>query len=149
MESRRKFLKLMAWFAMSVNLLLNPCFSFVRTVYSKARKIILPKDTNRETLKSRNPRSLNTTNLEITPLKEFDTMGLIDHVVDLKKWHHFLRWRSVSSWQGPFNGYQYLRMSFLQISYFAGVKSSPSYHSQCYKSLTFPIGGRARESVEI
>jgi sulfoxide reductase catalytic subunit YedY len=87
MESRRKFLKLMAWFAMSVNLLLNPCFSFVRTVYSKARKIILPKDTNRETLKSRNPRSLNTTNLEITPLKEFDTMGLTDHVVDLKKWH--------------------------------------------------------------
>lgn len=87
MESRRKFLKLMAWFAMSVNLLLNPCFSFVRTVYSKDRKIILPKDTNRETLKSRNPRSLNTTNLEITPLKEFDTMGLTDHVVDLKKWH--------------------------------------------------------------
>ena len=87
MESRRKFLKLMAWFAMSVNLLLNPCLSFVRTVYSKTRKIILPKGTRRETLKSRNPRSLDTTNLAITPLNEFNTMGLTDHVVDLKKWH--------------------------------------------------------------
>ena len=41
MESRRKFLKLMAWFAMSVNLLLNPCLSFVRTVYSKTRIITM------------------------------------------------------------------------------------------------------------
>ena len=86
MENRRKFLKLMAWFAISVNLLLNPFLLFVRTVYSKTLKIILPKGTNRETLKSRNPRSLDTTNLEITPLKEFDTMGLTDHVMDLKKW---------------------------------------------------------------
>ncbi len=86
MKSRRKFLKLMAWFTMSINLLLNPCLSFVRTVYSKTRKIILPKGTKRETLKSRNPRLLDTTNLEITPLTKFDTMGLTDHVVDLKKW---------------------------------------------------------------
>lgn len=86
MKSRRKFLKLMAWFTMSINLLLNPCLSFVRTVYSKTRKIILPKGTKRETLKSSNPRLLDTTNLEITPLTKFDTMGLTDHVVDLKKW---------------------------------------------------------------
>ena len=86
MENRRRFLKLMAWLGLSVNLLLNPFLSFVRTVHSKIQKTILPKGTNRETLISKNPNSLDTTNLEITPLKEFYTMGLTDHVVDLKKW---------------------------------------------------------------
>ena len=86
MENRRKFLKLMAWVAMSINLLLNPFLIFVRSAYSKTIKIILPKGTDRETLKSKNPRSLDTSNLEITPLQEFNTMGLTDHVVNLKKW---------------------------------------------------------------
>jgi sulfoxide reductase catalytic subunit YedY len=71
---------------MSFNLLLNPFFSLVRTVQSKTRKILLPIGTARESLKSKNPRDLDTSNLELTPLNEFRTMGLTDHVVDREKW---------------------------------------------------------------
>lgn len=86
MKSRRKFLQLLAWFTMSINLVLNPCLSFVRMVYAKTRKILLPKGTKMNTLVSRNPRLLDTRNLEITPLEEFDTMGITDHEADLTKW---------------------------------------------------------------
>ncbi len=86
MENRRKFIKLMAWFTFSANLLLNPLLSLVRNAHSGIQKIILPKGTDRESLKSKHPKSLDTTNLEITPLKEFHTMGLTDHVVNLKTW---------------------------------------------------------------
>ena len=92
MEKRRKFLKVAAGFVMGLSLPLNPFFSLVQTVYAKARKIILPRDTDRETLKSRNPRELDTRNLEITPLEEFDTMGLTDHQVDRTSWHLKITW---------------------------------------------------------
>ena len=71
MENRRKFLRLLAWFAVSFNFLGNPFFSFVRTVQAKIRKIILPKDTPMETLKSKNPRSLDTTNKDVLSNKVF------------------------------------------------------------------------------
>lgn len=86
MEKRRHFIKQMTWLAVSANLLLNPFFSLVQTVYSQTRKIILPKGTDRKTLKSRNPGSLDTTNLEITPSAEFNTMGQTDYEVDIKSW---------------------------------------------------------------
>jgi sulfoxide reductase catalytic subunit YedY len=38
------------------------------------------------TLRSDNPASLDARNLEVLPLKDFQTMGLTDHEVDLKSW---------------------------------------------------------------
>ena len=86
MEKRRKFLKFMLGFVMSINFLLNPLLGWMRTLYAKTKKIILPKDTERESLKEYNPRSIDTSNLELTPLKEFDIMGTSDYEVDLKRW---------------------------------------------------------------
>jgi sulfoxide reductase catalytic subunit YedY len=37
-------------------------------------------------LRSDNPASLDARNLEVLPLKDFQTMGLTDHEVDLKSW---------------------------------------------------------------
>ena len=37
-------------------------------------------------LVGKNPASLDTRDLDLTPVHEFDTMGLDDHEVDLKKW---------------------------------------------------------------
>jgi sulfoxide reductase catalytic subunit YedY len=37
-------------------------------------------------LRDKNPATLDTRNLEIIPLKNFETMGLSDHKVDLKSW---------------------------------------------------------------
>ncbi len=76
----------MTWLAVSANLLLNPFSSLVRTLYAQSRRILLPKDTDRKTLKSKNPRTLDTTNLEVTPLAEFDTMGQTDIEVDIESW---------------------------------------------------------------
>jgi sulfoxide reductase catalytic subunit YedY len=50
-------------------------------------------------LVGKNPATLDTRNLDLTPVQEFDTMGLDDHDVDLKKWqleiggqvHRFLK----------------------------------------------------------
>ena len=37
-------------------------------------------------LVGKNPATLDTRNLDLTPVQEFDTMGLDDHDVDLKNW---------------------------------------------------------------
>ena len=37
-------------------------------------------------LVGKNPATLDTRNLDLTPLQDFDTMGLDNHDVDLKKW---------------------------------------------------------------
>ena len=86
MEKRRQFIKQVTWLAVSVNFMLHPIFSLVRTAYSQTRKTILPKDTDRNTLKRRNPRSLDTRNLDITPLTEFGTMGQTDYEADMASW---------------------------------------------------------------
>jgi sulfoxide reductase catalytic subunit YedY len=48
--------------------------------------MILPKGTRMDSLVGKHPADLDTRNLELTPLQAFETMGLDDHDVDLKKW---------------------------------------------------------------
>jgi len=86
-KDRRQFLKTGLKLLFSVGLLLNPIVSLVERGYAEARKTILPKGTERESLVSKDPSLLDTRNLEITPLREFGTMGPTDHEVDLDTWH--------------------------------------------------------------
>jgi sulfoxide reductase catalytic subunit YedY len=86
MNKRRQFLKISIGFLASIGLFLTPLFSAVQSAYAKAKKTILPKDTKRESLARRNPSSLDTRNLETTPLKDFGTMGISDHEVNLNEW---------------------------------------------------------------
>jgi DMSO/TMAO reductase YedYZ molybdopterin-dependent catalytic subunit len=86
MNRRRRFLKISLEFIAGVGFLLSPFSSWVRRVHSKIQKIILPKDTSREALAYRNPAELDTRNLDITPLKDFKTMGITDHNTDLNTW---------------------------------------------------------------
>jgi sulfoxide reductase catalytic subunit YedY len=48
--------------------------------------VILPKGTKRESLIQKNPADLDARHLETTPLKQFGTMGLTDHVVERESW---------------------------------------------------------------
>lgn len=83
MEDRRNFLKL----AMTaIGLVFNCPFSGIRWAWAQTKRVILPRETKRESLVHRNPAELDTRNLEVTPLKEFGTMGLTDHSVDLDAW---------------------------------------------------------------
>ena len=86
MKERRQFLKgALAAFA-GVGFFFNPFFSFIRPLRVEERKIILPKGTKRESLANRNPAHLDTSNLDITPLKDFQTMGTTDYRIDAEKW---------------------------------------------------------------
>ena len=82
MKERRDFLKTL----LAAGLLLTaPFSSFFRSLRA-AEKIILPKGTNKDDLVFKDPRELDTRNLELTPLKQFETMGETDFKVDPEKW---------------------------------------------------------------
>lgn len=60
--------------------------SVVGVVMAGAKKIVVPPGTSRDALVEKNPANLDTRDLEVTPLKDFKTMGLEDHEVDLSAW---------------------------------------------------------------
>jgi sulfoxide reductase catalytic subunit YedY len=66
--------------------LCSASFSGVRWVWARAKKLILPRGTKRESLINRNPAHLDARNMEVTPLKDFGTMGLTDHGVNPETW---------------------------------------------------------------
>jgi DMSO/TMAO reductase YedYZ molybdopterin-dependent catalytic subunit len=86
MEKRRQFIKRMLGFFAGMGVLFNPLVTGLRLVWAKAKKNILPKGTRMETLVGKNPADLDTQNLDLTPLQEFETMGLDDHHVNLNTW---------------------------------------------------------------
>jgi DMSO/TMAO reductase YedYZ molybdopterin-dependent catalytic subunit len=49
-------------------------------------KTVVPKETPMEELRGMNPADLDTSNLDLTPLEKFETMGLDDHDVEPDKW---------------------------------------------------------------
>jgi DMSO/TMAO reductase YedYZ molybdopterin-dependent catalytic subunit len=56
-----------------------------RRVWAASKKV-LTAATTRQSLTRENPADLDTTNLTITPLEQFGTMGPTDRVVDLATW---------------------------------------------------------------
>ncbi|MCF8062625.1 MAG: molybdopterin-dependent oxidoreductase [Deltaproteobacteria bacterium] len=58
----------------------------IARVVAGAAKTILPRGTPLESLRNRNPAELDTSNLSVTPLDDFQTMGLTDHRVNLENW---------------------------------------------------------------
>jgi DMSO/TMAO reductase YedYZ molybdopterin-dependent catalytic subunit len=86
MQRRRQFLKVVFGALSGAALLLSPLTSMVRRVVAMAGKVILPRGTDRKTLVGKDPATLDTRNLEVTPLQEFGTMGLTDYRVDPSTW---------------------------------------------------------------
>ena len=69
-----------------MGLVFSPVANGIRVVFAKAKKIILPKGTRMNSLVGKNPATLDTRNLDLTPMQAFGTMGLSNYDVDLKKW---------------------------------------------------------------
>jgi DMSO/TMAO reductase YedYZ molybdopterin-dependent catalytic subunit len=86
MPNRRQFIKGAVGSLTFIGILLSPLFSLIRLGIAKTKKIVLPKDTKRESLIGKNPADLDTRNLPITPLKDFGVMGPDDLEVDLGAW---------------------------------------------------------------
>jgi DMSO/TMAO reductase YedYZ molybdopterin-dependent catalytic subunit len=86
MRERRQFLKTALGVLAGAGVYFTSFHSFLRPLWGEERKIILPKGTKRESLAQRNPGNLDSRNLDITPLKDFQTMGMTEYKVDLEKW---------------------------------------------------------------
>lgn len=86
MLTRRAFigfsLKALSLFA----LLLEPLLSGVTGVWAYAKKTVIPRGAKRKDLIDKNPAELDSSNMDVTPLTEFGTMGLDDYQVDLEEW---------------------------------------------------------------
>jgi len=86
MENRRQFFNKLFGLIGGASIVLFPLATFVQKVYGKAKKVILPKGTERNSLIQKDPETLDTRNLEVTPIEDFETMGITDYEVDLSKW---------------------------------------------------------------
>jgi sulfoxide reductase catalytic subunit YedY len=86
MVKRRQFLKFSIGGTLSLGFLLNPLVTFIKWAYAETKRIILPKETTRQELINKDPKNLDTRYLEITDLKDFETMGTTDHEVELDEW---------------------------------------------------------------
>jgi len=86
MKERRQFLKTALGALAGAGVFFTSWPSFLRPLWGEERKTILPKGTKAESLAQRNPADLDTRNLDITPLKDFQTMGTTENKVDLDKW---------------------------------------------------------------
>jgi len=69
-----------------MGLVFSPLAKGLRVVFAKAKKMILPKETCMDSLAGKNPANLDTRNLKLTSVEDFETMGLDDYDVDLNKW---------------------------------------------------------------
>jgi sulfoxide reductase catalytic subunit YedY len=87
MDTRREFFRTLLKLITGMGVFLGSLALPIRWAYSNAERIILPEGTKRETLIDKDPKSLDTSNLEITPLRDFGTMGLTDFEVNMKEWH--------------------------------------------------------------
>jgi sulfoxide reductase catalytic subunit YedY len=85
-EKRRQFLKVLVGGAAFIGAGLGSLFSMAKWVLAKTGKIIVPKGTPRESLIDKNPADLDASNLEVTPLDNFGTMGLTDRLVSIENW---------------------------------------------------------------
>jgi sulfoxide reductase catalytic subunit YedY len=86
MNYRRHFIKLILSGFAGLGFVLSPLAAGFRLAWAKTKKIILPKGTRMENLIGKDPADLDTRNLDLTPLENFETMGLVDYRVNLNNW---------------------------------------------------------------
>jgi len=86
LEKRRQFLKILFGALALAGAGAGGLASMAKKVFAETAKIILPRGTPRESLIDKNPAELDASNLEVTPVDNFGTMGLTDHVVRIENW---------------------------------------------------------------
>jgi len=84
MQTRRHFARLVFGAALGGSSLLA-LSSWTRWLWAATRKI-LAAGTDRKSLIHEDPAKLDATNLNLTPLEQFETMGPTNRVVDLAEW---------------------------------------------------------------
>lgn len=86
MSTRRSFLKRLVAGALGLGLLHAPSARYAERAWAADAKTVVPKGTPWTDLRNRIPKELDTSELDLTPLQEFGTMGLDDQETDLQQW---------------------------------------------------------------
>ncbi len=86
MKSRRTFIQFSIRLAAAAGVFFNPVLTLIRSAAAQVHRMILPKGTDLKSLVNRNPRSLDTRNLEPIRTEQFGVMGLQDHRVESGLW---------------------------------------------------------------
>ncbi len=85
MKTRRSFLGLASESLIVAGFFLSPLVSAMKQAWATSKRV-LDKGTKRESLIHENPAALDTTNLEVTPLEDFGTMGPTTEVLNRDTW---------------------------------------------------------------
>ena len=83
---RRQFTALLTAIAGHIALACSPFGLLLKRAWAQVRRRLLPAQTDLGTLIYEDPVELDPRNLPITPISQFDTMGLTEHPVDLDRW---------------------------------------------------------------
>ena len=94
--TRRQIIKLILSIFAGVSVFSGKIGSGLSAAYAKAKKVLLPKGTEMETLISKNPARLDASELETSPMSEFDVMGQTVHQVGIP-FHFGWRWPASGS----------------------------------------------------
>jgi len=86
MHSRRYFIKKLMMLLSLCGSFSWPIFAGLKRAAAAAARIVLPKGTDLQSLKLKNPAQLDAGNLEVMNLNSFGTMGLTDFRTDLNTW---------------------------------------------------------------
>lgn len=103
MKTRRQFIKYAVEFFIGLSSFFSIISSWLANAYAQTKRILLPKGTDVSTLSSKNPADLDTRNLEVRPLEEFETMGQSDYKVDLQSWRLIVEGNVAAPIQLPYS----------------------------------------------
>ena len=86
MKTRREAMRLLVMLGAGASVFWGHLGAGLKLVYAEAKKLVLPKGTPMESLASKDPAGVDASNLETTPLGEFETMGTTTYEVSLDQW---------------------------------------------------------------
>ena len=84
--TRRQIIKIILSIVVGISVFGGKIGSGLSAAYAKAKKVLLPKGTEMETLISKNPARIDASELETSPMSEFDVMGQTVYQVDINEW---------------------------------------------------------------
>jgi sulfoxide reductase catalytic subunit YedY len=86
MNTRRQFIQKTITCFTAICVFFNPIYSYIKSAYAKAKRILVPRGTEMKSLIGEDPAKLDTRDLEVIPLKNFETMGDTEYEVNLEQW---------------------------------------------------------------
>ncbi|MCF8053366.1 MAG: molybdopterin-dependent oxidoreductase [Desulfobacterales bacterium] len=86
MKTRREAIRLLLSAGAAMVAVLTAAGAGLRWAYAEVKKRLLPRGTRMDTLVDEDPAHLDTRQLDVTPMAEFDTMGQTNYSISAENW---------------------------------------------------------------